>query len=245
MSYSIINTATPRPRDITRTLEIPLDASVIVPRWLSGNLVFGFGEMVEWYVAPTDTTTQVLYRAEDARNLNIPLRRYFQNEGSLYVPTQADPNKLISTNPNVPTPNSFRWLCSELTTIIKTRTDAFTAESYKIQHYARLIVAQLQERSKKDALQREKVTAERLLKTIEEAHKSGRIPVGFEEWCKKFYERIMNIIGESVLDDAVISSLSWERRVAEPIAWGMSFPYNEYPFSCRCWVLWVAFSLLK
>ena len=76
-----------------------------------------------------------------------------------------------------------------------------------------------------------------LLQTIEEVHKSGRVPEGFEERCKKFYERIMNIIGESVLDDAVISSLSWERRIAEPTASGMSFPYNDYPFSCRCWVL--------
>jgi DNA polymerase III gamma/tau subunit len=85
-------------------------------------------------------------------------------------------------------------------------------------YFARLILSKLQERSKKDALLRNRKDALELLQTIEEVHKSGRVPEGFEQRCKSFYEKIMSIIGESVLDDAVIASLSWERRVAEPIA---------------------------
>lgn len=245
MTYSIISPSTPRPRDVSRTLEIPLDASIMVPRSLTGNTVFGFGQLIEWYVAPTNDISDASFSRDAFQNLKIPRRPYFHKNWGLYVPTQADKEKHISLNPNIPLPETFRWLCTELTTIIKTRTETYTAESYKILSFARILLTQLQERGKRDAIKREKWAAMNLLQTIEEVHKSGRVPVGFEEWCKKFYERIMNIIGESVLDDAVISSLSWERRVAEPIAWGTSFPYNEYPFSCRCWVLWVAFSLLK
>jgi hypothetical protein len=244
MSYSQISSSTSRPRDLSRTVGIPLDTQIVLPSGVMNSERTSFGTLIDGYTLShwrVDSSNSDVFR-----HLDIPRRQYFPGDGWLLVSTRGDPKKLVSTNPNIPVASSFWWLCMEYTSVIKTRTDSFTAEAYKVAHFARMILTQLSDTKRRTFLIWEKKNALNLLERIERAHNTWVAPEGFEDECRDFYSRIMARIGESLLDDVVIASLSWERRWGERKGDGATdFPYNEYPFSCRCWVLGIAFSLLR
>lgn len=244
MSYSQISSSTQRPRDLSRTVGIPLDTQIVLPSGIRGSEYTSYGALIEGYV-PSRSGVNIA-NSDAFRDLNVPTRRYFTGNGWLLVSTRGDPRKLVSTNPNIPLASSFWWLCVEYTSVIKTRTDSFTAEAYKVAHFARMILTQLSDARNRAFLIWEKKNALSLLGRIENAHNTWVVPEGFEDECRDFYSKIMACIGESLLDDVVIASLSWERRGGERKGDGTTdFPYNEYLFSCRCWVLGIAFSLLR
>ena len=79
MSYSQISSSTQRPRDLSRTVGIPLDTQIVLPSGIRGSEYTSYGALIEGYV-PSRSGVNIA-NSDAFRDLNVPTRRYFTGNG--------------------------------------------------------------------------------------------------------------------------------------------------------------------